>query len=292
MAHIETNDGVKLYYEEAGSGLPLVFVHEFAGDHRSFDAQMSRFARQYRCVAYNARGYPPSDVPESVESYSQDRAREDIREVLDGLGIERAHLVGVSMGALAVLHFGVHYPERALSLSLGGCGYGAEPGKREQFRAETEAIAARFETEGASVVAETYGRGPARVRYETKDPWGFARFMGMLKEHSSLGSANTLRGVQARRPSFYDMGEQLKAITVPTLVMVGDEDEPCLDASIHLKRMIPSAGLAVLPLTGHPLNIEEPDLYNNLLGDFLHQVDSGAWQSRDPRSISESLLGA
>jgi pimeloyl-ACP methyl ester carboxylesterase len=290
MAHIETDDGVSLYYEEAGSGAPVIFVHEFAGDHRSFGAQMSRFARQYRCVAYNARGYPPSDVPESLDQYSQDRARDDIRDVLDGLDMERAHLVGVSMGALAVLHFGVHYPERALSLTMGGCGYGAEPGKREQFRKETEAVAARFESEGASAVAETYGRGPARVRFEAKDPQGFSTFMTMLKEHSARGSANTLRGVQARRPSFYDMGEQLRAITVPTLVMVGDEDEPCLDASIYLKRMIPSAALVVLPITGHALNIEEPELYNRLLGDFLHQVDAGTWQLRDPRSISEKSL--
>src|SRR5580704_4243592 len=97
MAHVTTDDGIRLYYEETGSGGPIVFVHEFAGDLRSYEPQVRYFSRRYRCIAYNARGYPPSDVPEDVESYSQERARDDIRCVLDALKIEKAHIVGVSM---------------------------------------------------------------------------------------------------------------------------------------------------------------------------------------------------
>src|SRR5258708_39519431 len=103
MPHVTTDDGVKLYYEEAGDGLPIVFVHEFGGDYRSFEPQMRYFARSYRCVTYSARGYPPSDIPEDVGRYSQDRAVADILAVMDGLKLERAHVVGVSMGALATL---------------------------------------------------------------------------------------------------------------------------------------------------------------------------------------------
>ena len=72
--------------------------------------------------------------------------------------------------------------------------------------------------------------------------------------------------------------------------MAGDEDEPCLDASLYLKRTIPSSGLTLLPRTGHALNLEEPDLFNRLLGDFVNQVDAGRWQLRDPRSIGHSIL--
>jgi pimeloyl-ACP methyl ester carboxylesterase len=290
MATIKTDDGIQLYYEEAGDGTPMVFVHEFAGDNRSFEPQMRYFARRFRCIAYNARGYPPSEVPEAVARYSQDRARDDILAVLDGLSIERAHIVGVSMGSLAALHFGLHYPDRARSLVLGGCGYGALASEQEQFRSESASFAQRIESEGMSKVAAEYGSGPSRVQFENKDPRGFAEFVAMLAEHSSLGSANTLRGVQMNRPSIYALEESLRALTVPTLIMAGDEDEPCLDASLYLKRTVPSSGLTLLPKTGHALNLEEPDLFNRLVDDFVHQVDAGRWQLRDPRSISQSIL--
>src|SRR6202163_4066540 len=145
MPHITTDDGVKLYYQEVGSGIPIVFVHEFAGDVRSWEAQFRHFGQRYRCIAYNARGFPPSDVPGSVDRYSQARARDDIRAVLDGLKIDKAHIVGLSMGGFATLHFGFAYPERALSLVVAGCGYGAEPAKRQQFLEETAATAKRIE---------------------------------------------------------------------------------------------------------------------------------------------------
>src|SRR6185312_7916600 len=136
MPHLTTDDGVRLYYEEVGAGYPIVFVHEFAGDYRSYETQLRFFARRYRCIAYNARGYPPSDVPEDFVRYSQARARDDIRAVLDALAIEKAHIVGISMGGFAVLHFGFAYPERASALVVAGCGYGAQPDKRQQFHEE------------------------------------------------------------------------------------------------------------------------------------------------------------
>src|SRR5579864_3534300 len=148
MPHLTTDDGVKLYYEEVGGGIPIVFVHEFAGDYRSYELQLRYFGQRYRCVAYNARGYPPSDVPKDGERYSQERARDDIRAVLDALKIDRAHIVGLSMGGFAALHFGFTYPERARSLVVAGCGYGAEPDQRQKFQEESEAWAKRFETLG------------------------------------------------------------------------------------------------------------------------------------------------
>src|SRR5690349_23223110 len=160
MPHLTTDDGIRLYYEEAGSGTPVVFVHEFAGDHRSWEPQVRYFSRTYRCIAYNARGYPQSDVPSDAARYSQDRARDDIRSVLDALKIEKAHIVGLSMGGFATLHFGFTYPERARSLVIAGCGYGAEPDKRAQFAAEAEASAKRFEEQTMAKAAEAYALGP------------------------------------------------------------------------------------------------------------------------------------
>lgn len=284
MALLTTDDGVKLHWEEAGSGAPIVFVHEFAGDLRSYEPQVRYFSRRYRCIAYNARGYPPSDVPENVESYSQERARDDLRCVLEALKIERAHLVGVSMGGFAVLHFGFAYPERALSLVVAGCGYGAEPGgAREEFIGEASRLAEEIAEKGIAEVSKTYGVGPTRVQYHDKDPRGHAEFLRQLGEHSALGSANTMRGVQARRPSLWDLVDKMDALDTPTLVLTGDEDDPCLAPSLLMKRHIKSAALVVLPNTGHALNLEEPDLFNRFCGEFFHQVESGRWPRRKPR---------
>jgi pimeloyl-ACP methyl ester carboxylesterase len=292
MPHLTTDDGVRLFYEEAGAGTPVVFVHEFAGDQRSYEPQMRYFARRYRAIAFNARGYPPSDVPEDGERYSQDRARDDILAVLDGLEIPRAHIVGISMGGFATLHFGLAYPERALSLVVAGCGYGAEPSKRRQFHDETVRTAAHIADAGMKIAAKSYSLGPTRVQFQNKDPRGWAEFAAQLAEHSTVGSAKTMQGVQARRPSIWDLEAGLRGMSVPSLIMTGDEDDPCLEPALFMKRAIASAALVVMPNTGHTLNLEEPELFNRLCADFFHQVESGRWPRRDPRSVTGSILGA
>ena len=291
MPTLTTDDGVRLYYEEAGSGIPVLFVHEFAGDHRSWEPQMRHFASRYRCIAYNARGYPPSDVPASFEQYSQARARDDVRSVLDALAIERAHVVGLSMGANATLHFGLTYPRRALSLTFAGGGYGSPPDVHGKFQDESRANAKALERDGMERFAATYGHGATRVQFQNKDPRGFAEYIRQLCEHSAQGSINTLLGVQARRPSFYAMANELARLDVPLLILVGDEDEPSLEPSLMVKRCVPTASLAVLPKSGHGINLEEPALFNQLLADFLQKVDAGRWTARDPRSKGGSAFG-
>ena len=182
MPTVTTDDGVRLFYEEAGTGAPIVFVHEFAGDHRSWEPQLRHFARRYRCIAYNARGYPPSDVPEDFERYSQERWREDVRAVLDGLAIERAHVVGLSMGAFATLHFGLAHPQRCLSLVVAGGGSGAHPAHYRQFQEDSRRNAEFMRREGMQRFADTYGLGPARVQFQNKDPRGWREFADMLAE--------------------------------------------------------------------------------------------------------------
>jgi pimeloyl-ACP methyl ester carboxylesterase len=291
MPMLAADDGVKLHYEEAGAGTAVVFVHEFAGDARSWEPQLRHFSRRYRCIAYNARGYPPSEVPEDVERYSQARARDDIRSVLDGLGLQRAHIVGLSMGAFATLHFGMAYSQRALSLTIAGGGYGAHPAQYPQFQAGSRANAEALRRDGMAKFAATYGHGPTRVQFQNKDPRGFAEYVRQLSEHSVPGSINTLLGVQARRPSLYDLTADMARIEVPTLIMAGDEEEPCLEVCLLMKRAIRTAGLAILPKSGHGINLEEPELFNRLLEDFFHQVESGRWTPRDPRSPVASIYG-
>src|SRR3954449_5131861 len=291
MAHVSTDDGVRLYVEETGAGFPVLFVHEFAGDHRSWEPQVRALSRRYRCVTYDARGYPPSDVPADPRAYSQQRATADAVAVLDGLGIDQAHVVGLSMGAYATLHLGLRHPGRARSLVVAGVGYGAQPERQEAFRRESNTIADAFAREGAASVAERYAVGPARVQFQNKDPRGWAEFAARLGEHDSAGSALTMRGVQAARPSLYDLTDELAALHVPTLLIAGDEDEGCLEPSLMLKRTIPAAGLAVLPKTGHTCNLEEPELFDRLLERFFADVENDAWRPRDPRSRATSTTG-
>ena len=290
MPHLTTDDGVKLYYEETGAGVPIVFVHEFAGDCRAWEPQVRHFARSYRCITYNARGYPPSDVP-APEHYSQARARDDIRAVLDALNIDNAHIVGLSMGGFATVHFGFTYPQRARSLVIAGCGYGAEPDKRAQFAAEAEASAQRFEEVTMAKAAEAYALGPTRVQHQNRDPRGWRELVDQLKEHSTEGAVRTLRGVQAKRPSLYELTEQMKAITAPTLIMTGDEDWPCLEPALLMKKTIATAALVVMPNAGHAINLEDPAAFNAHLAALFAAADAGVWPTRDPRAMVGSILG-
>ncbi|HEV8277246.1 MAG TPA: alpha/beta hydrolase [Streptosporangiaceae bacterium] len=294
MATITAEDGVRLHAEATGAtgtGAPLLFIHEFAGDHRSWEPQVRHFSGGYRCLTYAARGYPPSDVPRDPAAYSQERAVADAIAVLDGLGVDRAHVVGLSMGGFTALHLALRHPARVVSAVVAGAGYGGLPDRADAFRAECEATAAAFETEGAELVAARYALGPARVQFQNKNPRGWAEFAAALGEHSALGAALTMRGVQAARPSLYRLRDELAQVRTPVLLVVGDEDEGCLETALMLKRTISMSGLAILPRTGHTANLEEPDVFNEVVDRFLAAVERGAWRPRDPRSLSTSTTG-
>jgi pimeloyl-ACP methyl ester carboxylesterase len=270
-----SNNGVNIYYEDTGEGYPLVWSHEFAGNYDSWEPQARFFTRRYRVITYAARGYPPSDVPEDPCAYSQEHAVDDLRQLLGHLGIEQAHLGGLSMGGAVVLNFGFVYPEMCRSLVVASAGSGTTD--REAFLANSEAMAARLLAEGMGRVADEYTRGNTRVQLLRKDPRGWQEFRDGMAAHSAMGSALTFRGFQIKRPTIYQLEEQLKALQVPTLIMIGDEDEPCVEPSIFMKRRIPSAGLSVFPQSGHAINLEEPDLFNRTVLDFLTAVEAERW---------------
>jgi pimeloyl-ACP methyl ester carboxylesterase len=286
-----TTAGVSLHVEETGTGPALLFIHEFAGDHRSWSPQIAYFAQRFRCVTYAARGYPPSSVPGDPSAYSQQHAIQDALDVLNAFEVESAHVIGLSMGGFCALHLALQVPARVTSAVIAGVGYGAAYDKREPFREECEIIATAFEVEGADAVAARYAVGPARVQFQNKDPVGHAEFADALAGHSSLGSALTMRGFQKERPSLFDYSDQLGDLAVPLLILVGDEDEGAIEPSIAVKRMTPSAGLVVFPRSGHTLNLEEPALFNATVDAFFSAVMSGAWTLRDPRSIAASTTG-
>jgi pimeloyl-ACP methyl ester carboxylesterase len=128
------------------------------------------------------------------------------------------------------------------------------------------------------------------VQFEDKDPRGWREFADQLAEHSALGAALTMRGVQGERPSVYELEAQMRRLQVPTLIVTGDEDEPCLEPALFMKRTIPTAGLVVIPKSGHTINLEEPDAFNRAISDFLTAVEAGKWGARNPASLSASAI--
>ncbi|MBM1170808.1 alpha/beta fold hydrolase [Microvirga arabica] len=292
MAYATTSDGIRLFYESTGTGTPIVFVHEFGGNHWSWEPQVGYFSRRHQCITFSARGYPPSDIPEDVEKYSQARAADDIIDVMNTAGSDKAHLVGLSMGAFACLHAALRYPDRIRSAVVAGAGYGSEKEHQDFFRRNSEQVALGFEERGARAFASVYGESASRVQFQEKDPRGWQLFVERMAQHSDKGAANTMRGVQMRRPSLYDLEAELAALEVPLLLVVGDEDDHSIQPGIFLKRTVPRCGLAMLPKSGHTLNLEEPALFNQLLTEFITRVEAGRWGARDSRADPKQIMRA
>jgi len=270
--YAETADGVRLYCETRGSGPPIVLVHELGGSQASFHFQVDAFSPRFFCVAYNARGYPPSDVPPGREFYSQDIAAADVGAVLDACAARDAHLIGVSMGAAAVLQFALRAPERARSIVLCSIGSGSDQPQGE-YKAGMEAQADFAETAGARALAERMLQSPTRHRLKDKSPAEYQKFIEQLAAVSPLGIANTMRGVQARRPPIYAHRDRVAALKVPALIVAGDEDEPCLKPSRFLHQTLPGAKLAIVPRCGHLVNIEEPKIFNTAALGFIENCE-------------------
>lgn len=286
MPHVPLN-GVELYYEDSGGSLPpIVFCHEFAGDYRAWDPQVRALGRAYRCITYSQRGFPPSSVPADPEAYSQDLLIEDLRSLVDHLGLAKAHFVGFSMGGSVVLNFALRYPELCRGIVVAGTGAGTT--NRERFERDIQQVVALIAAQGIAGFAETYAEGPTRLPFKRKDPHGWAVFRRQLGEHSPIGQALIMQGVMRRRPTIFALEDALHLLDVPTLLIIGDEDEPCVDPAVFLKRHIPSAGLLVLPQSGHTVNLEEPAIFNAALFDFFSQAEAGLWARRT--NVTTSLL--
>lgn len=286
MAHLNIN-GVSLWVEENGAGTPLVFVHEFGGDHRSWRCQVDHFRDRFRCVTYSARGYPPSDVPDDEDAYGQDIATADLLSILDTLEIDRAHIIGLSMGAYTCLRFVLAHPDRVISAAAASGGSGSFPASRDAFLAETRALADYILALG-SLDLPGFASSATRIQLKLKNPDAWKEFADHFAEHSPMGSAYTLRRVQAGRPSLYDFEDALGAVTTPVLLMIGDEDEPCIDTNIFMKRIMPSAGLVTFPKSGHLINLEDPEAFNAAIDAFHRDIADDLWPRRDSTTTGTS----
>jgi proline iminopeptidase len=285
MPYAVTKDNIRLHFEEAGSGIPIIFLHEFAADHTNWEPQMRYFSRSHRCIAYSARGYTPSDVPPTSDVYTYKHFYTDALAVLDHLKIAKAHFIGLSMGSYSSLHAAMNAPDRVMSMTLAGVGSGSSLENLEAFRAQCRANAEQYEAIGSAEVAKVTREAPSRIPFLVKDPRGHADFYAALARHDAKGSANTMRGFQGGRPSVYTMPDAIKKVMTPALIICGDEDDACIEPSLFLKKHLPAAGLAFFPKSGHVLNLEEPTLFNEMVERFIALVEAGRWPVRDARSM-------
>lgn len=276
-------NGVSLYYEVSGSGSALVLCHEFGGSYQSWEPQVKFFSHRYRAITYNHRGFPPSEVPQTPAAYSQEQLVEDLFQLLCYLGIQQACIGGLSLGGNVALNFGIAHPEMARAVIVAGTGAGST--NRELFEEELARLARLFETEGMDAAAQVYTKSPSRLQLLRKDPNGWQEFYEGFVSHSAMASAHTLRGVILKRPTIFALQSKLQQLRVPTLIMVGDEDDTCIEPAIFMKRNIPCSGLVMLPQSGHTINLEEPDLFNRAVLDFLTLVEAGKWAAREPLQV-------
>ncbi|WP_171020132.1 alpha/beta hydrolase [Hydrogenophaga sp. 2FB] len=270
-------NGVRLHFDSQGAGVPLVFLHEFAGDARSWEPHVRTFSATMRCITFNARGYPPSSVPSDDSSYSVQAAVDDIGTILDATDTQRAFLVGASMGGYSALQYAIQNPDRVMGLLIFGVGGGSRPSIHEAHRQRSLANANRFLTQDIEAAGRDYANGGSRRLLKRKNPAGFLKFEQRCMELSSTGAGLTMRNIQGNRQSLETMEKELSNLTVPVLIMVGDEDDGCLETDIFLKRTLPAAGLCVVPLTGHAIAQEEPEFFDATLKHFIETVQQGNW---------------
>ena len=273
--------GARLYFEEYGEGYPIIFIHELGSDLRQWEDQVRYFSRAYRCITYNARGYVPSDVPEDPAAYGWEQSIDDIAAIMLGLSIDCAHLLGLSMGAYTGLHFALRYPRKISAVVSAAAGSGSPPSQRHSWLRETSILARGFER-GTGSIAEKVANSSTRIQLKYKDPKRWQTFASQLREQSGRGLSNTVIRCQGLRPSLHDMRDRFAKMTVPVLLIVGDEDSHCLETNLMLKSTLPNAGLWISPNTGHSINLEEPAAFNIQVEGFLNAVERGSWRRGYP----------
>jgi pimeloyl-ACP methyl ester carboxylesterase len=288
---VETSDGVRLHLTDQGDGPPVLFLHEYAGDHRSWAGQVAELQDEFRCITLSARGYLPSQVPTELEAYGWQRAVQDVIDVLDALQIQTAHLVGLSMGGYTALQVGRLHPDRVRSIMAVSSGSGSDPAVRAAYLQEAAVVAEQLRARGTAAVGGQMAVGPSRIQLKQHNEPAWHEFVEQFTEHSAEGLALTILGVQAGRPSLWELMDDFRQLPVPLLVVNGDEDEACLSTGLLLKRTAPSCGLLVLPNSGHVPNLEDPGQFNAITRRFLRRVESHTWPERDPRSRATSQFG-
>ena len=262
-------NGIRIHYEEEGSGFPMVLAHGLCATLHEWDETVEFFRGRYRVIAYDARGHGRSEVPDRIEAYSQDIMVEDLRAVMDNLGVDRAILGGHSMGADVVLHFALQQPKRCAALVPVGTGGGSSDSKG--WHEWMGKLADLAEREGMEAFWDLV-KGQPSLAASRSDPRLGPRIAQELLDSSPRGMSCAIRGVLLTRPSILDLESQLKGLSVNTLVVLGELDTPVAEASQFMARHIPGASLLAIPGVGHEPQLEVPEAFLGAVERFLDGV--------------------
>ena len=277
MPTIQTEDGISLYFEESGAGDPILFVHEFGGDYRSWAHQVPVFFRTHRCLTYSARGFLPSSVPDDRNCYGQAWATSDALAVINHLNIERVHLVGTSMGSFTSLDFALKHPERTLSVTLVGNSSGPRnDAERNEYRRVWIGEEVRLrEAQGTVGAVKVLENDPAYQSLQKNKPGAWATYAENLREQSVLGAIHILSTLHWNRRSLFDVETQLRTFDKPVLLVTGDDDYYLVgETNQFLNEVLPDCSWHNFQGTGHLVNIEKSTEFNELLGEFLRSVNT------------------
>lgn len=261
--------GASLDFELAGAGPALLLAHGFGCGRRSWQPQLETLARVASVGTYDARAHGASDAPADPAAYSPAIFVSDLVALLDHLGLARASIGGLSMGANVALHFALEHPDRIDALILADVGSGSDASAA--WRAGVEAVAARLEHEGIEVFADASLANAAFARYAAQGAQAAAFIRACLTSNSAQGLAHVARGVILARPSLYALEARLRALRVPTLLIAGEHDDACIPVHRFLADVIPGARHVVLPGVGHLSNLEAPEEFNAEVAAFLRE---------------------
>lgn len=282
MPYTRASDGTHLYYETQGTGEAILFAHEFGGDWRSWRLQAEHFARDYLCLRYSARGFYPSSVPQ-LERYGQDISTSDLFAVADAAGLDKFHLVGLSMGSYTSLMAAVSHPERLLSLTLAGCSSGADDeAGRERYRDDLQQAISLLDSKLGDGYVEWFADDPTYRRLLARYPSRWTTYSDRLRAQSVEGARNTLKTVHWQRKSLFQMKDALKQLDVPTLLIHGDEDHSLIEpTNDFLAGILPCSSHVIMENTGHLVNIEQPKAFNlalalHIRGERLSSLGNNA----------------
>ena len=270
MPNILAND-IRIYYEERGAGPAMVWAHGLAGIWRGWEKVMDFFQDRFRVIAYDARGHGRSEIPDQPEAYSQDIMVEDMRGLLDALGITKAIVGGHSMGANVALNFALNYPKRCPAVIPVGIGSGSSDAG--WWREWWGKLADLAEKKGMAAFLEEMKKLPAWGSALT-DPKMGKQLSQTVLANSRKGIAHTVRGVQAKRPSIFQLQPKLEKLTVPTLIVLSEGDTPVVESSRFMAEHIPGATLEIIPAKSHWTFTEAPEKFCQIVDQFVTRLFS------------------
>lgn len=267
--------GVEYYYERAGSGEPLLLLHGFTGSSGGWRGVLPQLAARCETITVDLLGHGRTAVPLQPERYTMPHAAADLCLLLDKLEVDRAHLLGYSMGGRLALYLAHAQPERWRSLILESASPGlANAEARAARRAADERLAARILAEGLQPFVEAWEKLPLFASQERLGRSARRMLRAQRLQNTPLGLANSLRGMgTGSQPSLW---ENLDKLALPVLLLAGELDEKFVAINQQMAGLIPGAALHIIWRAGHTIHLEQPQAFATAVTRFLAGLETAS----------------